>query len=92
MYALFNRFEIKLTKRQAESASHQGQCDEDVAALLGMKSIARQLDTIDTDDIREELAEHGAWDEDELADDAANRERIIWIAAGNIVDESHAKN
>jgi hypothetical protein len=33
--------------------------------------------------IRSELEGHGAWDETELADDDANRERILWIAAGD---------
>ena len=34
MNASFNRFTIKMTRRQAESASHQGQCTDDVASLL----------------------------------------------------------
>lgn len=37
--------------------------------------------------IRAELRESGAWDNDELADDDANWQRLIWIAAGNINDE-----
>ncbi len=39
------------------------------------------------DAIRKELAEQGAWDVSELADDAANMARLVWIAAGNISDE-----
>lgn len=37
--------------------------------------------------IREELEEHGAWDESELADDAANWSRLLWIAAWNIFED-----
>jgi len=31
--------------------------------------------------IAEELREYGAWDAEELADDAANWRRVIWLAA-----------
>lgn len=87
MYASFNRFEIQMTLKQARSASHQGQCDEDVKILLQDPKIIRQLDKIDPEKIAAELHEYGAWDEEELKDSQANRERIIWIAAGDIVEE-----
>ena len=87
MEAYFNRFTIRMTLEQARGASHQGQCDDDVAALVEDKRIARQLDKIPADDIRAELREYGAWDVVELAYDAENRQRIVWIAAGNIVEE-----
>ena len=90
MYASFNRFEIKMTLAQANNASHQGQCDDDVTALLAVPAISKQLDKIPADKIRAELAEYGAWDDTELADDAANRSRIIWLAAGDIVDRKAA--
>lgn len=88
MEAYFNRFIIQMTKEQALSASHPGECDEDVKALLENKKIARQLDRIPAEKIAAELKEFGAWDEEELKDESANRERIIWIAAGNIKEES----
>lgn len=91
MYATFNRFEIELTKEQALNASHPGPCDQDVKALLSLPKVRRQLDKIPADKIREELKEYGAWDSEELADDQANRTRIIWIAAGNIREELYEK-
>jgi hypothetical protein len=39
------------------------------------------------DKIRAELQEDGAWDETELADDAANFRRLIWSAANNIAED-----
>ena len=39
------------------------------------------------DKIRAELGEYGAWDETELADDAANFRRLIWSAANNIAED-----
>lgn len=86
MFAHFNSFELQMTKAQAQSASHQGQCDDDVKALTQDPKIRRQLDKIPPEKIAAELKEYGAWDESELSDHAQNRRRIVWIAAGNIVD------
>jgi len=87
MYATFNRFEIKMTKEQAKSASHQGQCIEDVEALMENKKYMHQFKKIDKDDIRAELKEYGCWDDEELTDEIDNVMKITWIAAGNIVEE-----
>lgn len=75
---------LEMTQVQAESASHAGQCDEDVAALTRRPEIAAQLDAIDADDIRAALKECGAWDAEQLADDQDNRERAVWLAACDI--------
>lgn len=78
--------ELQMSLREAESASHQGQCDDDVAALARVPHIAAQLADIDPEDLRHELKEYGAWDETELADHAQNLQRILWLAAGEIRD------
>jgi hypothetical protein len=82
------RIELRLTKTQAESASHQGQCDDDVAALRREPSIRRQLDKLDAGILRDELREYGAWDDEQLSDHDENLSRILWLAAGDIVEES----
>lgn len=87
MFATFNRFEIQMTREQAHIGHHQGQCDLDVAYLLTLPKIARQVRKIGPEKIREELREYGAWDDEELADDAQNAARIVWLAAGNITEE-----
>lgn len=92
MFAPFNRFELQMTLAQANSASHPGQCDDDVEALCQHPKIRRQLDKLDPEDLRDELKEYGAWDETELADHEANKRRIVWIGAGNIVEEKHQKH
>jgi hypothetical protein len=84
MTAYFNRFAIEMTKAQAESASHQGPCDDDVAYLLSIPKIRRQLDKIGPAKISDALRECGGWIEEELADEEKNRARIVWIAACNI--------
>jgi hypothetical protein len=88
MYASFNRFEIEMTKKQAASASHSGACDEDVAWLLTLPVIKKQLAAIPDDILAAELDGYGAWDETELSSRADNEARIVWIAAGNITEEN----
>lgn len=84
--ATFNHgFEIEMTLAQAQSGSHQGACDAEVATLV--TDLSDQLDDIPADDIRAELKEAGAWDDTELADDAQNRHRIVWQAACSIQEE-----
>ena len=91
MRSYFDRFVIDMTLDEASGASHQGRCDDDVKDLVSTKKIARQLDKISTESLRAEWKEYGAWEADELADDTANRERIVWIAAGNIVEENRGR-
>jgi hypothetical protein len=87
MWATFNRFEIRMTRTQAESVSHSGRCDDDVEMLVKVPAIARQLRKIGPDAIRAELREYGAWNAEELADDCANARRIVWCAGCDIREE-----
>jgi len=91
MEAYFDRFSITMTKRQAESVSHMGQCDADVNILLTIPAIKRQLKKISDSDLIAELKETGAWSTKELQDRQANEQRIIWIAGGNIIDELYSR-
>ena len=81
------RLELQLTLAQARSASHQGQCDEDVRALSRQPDIAAQLAVFKPEDVRRYMAEYGAWDAAELADHERNLQRLLWCAAGDIVDD-----
>lgn len=85
--ALFTNLEFDLTEADARAASHPGPCDDDVAYLLTLPYIQSQLAGISDDDLKAELAEYGCWDEEELQDRQANEARIVWLAAGQIVDE-----
>jgi len=85
--ARFNHFSILMTSQDAHSASHQGKCDEDVQALLQRDYIKTQLAEIDSQDLIEELSEYGEWSAEELSSREDNEQRIIWLAAGNIVEE-----
>lgn len=84
------RIELQMSLQEAESASHQGQCDDDVKALSELPHIAAQLADIDADTLRQELKEYGAWDADQLADHEQNLQRLLWLAAGDIVEEARS--
>jgi hypothetical protein len=71
---------IEMTLDQAESGSHQGDCDEDITELLKVTEIAAQLDKIGQEQIVLTLKECGAWDTEELSDHEQNRHRALWSA------------
>lgn len=89
--AFFERFSLEMTLDQARSASHPGPCNDDVETLLHDPEIRGQLFRIPENDLKAELAEYGAWTNEELNNTPENWARIVWIAAGNITEE-HTEN
>ena len=85
MWAAFNRFELNITKAQVLSAYYSGGMD-DIAALAKVPGIARQLKKLGPDQVRAELAEYGAWNEEELQDHAENLQRVLWCGVCDIWD------
>jgi len=86
VWASGNYIELNVKRKDAENASHQGQCDDDVKWLSEQSYIKKQTAKIDAESLRKELKEYGAWDEEELADHEQNIQRILWIFSGNIKD------
>ena len=60
---------------------------DDVAALMTVPYVAKQLNAIDPNALVSELKEYGAWDDEQLSDHEENKSRILWIAGGNIREE-----
>jgi hypothetical protein len=87
MYAMFERFEIPMTLEQAYSVSEPG-----MDATDAVNALIPQLDLsgLQPDEVRDELREYGAWDEEELADDEENLRRIVWIAGCNLREEAES--
>ena len=84
-FASFNRFEIEMPKDAVSDIAQQGSNDEAVSYWQPkIKINATQ------DQIRAELKEYGAWESEELKDDAQNLKRILWIGAWNIHEESES--
>ena len=87
MWAAFNRFELNITKAQVLNAYHSGAMDDDIAALAKVPGISRQLKKLDPEQVRAELAEYGAWNEEELQDHAQNLQRVLWCGVCDIWEE-----
>lgn len=79
--------ELNITKAQAMQGAHQGQCDNDIAALRQVKAIARQLEKLSTEAVLNELREYGAWDSTEINDHDENLTRLLWCACCDIKEE-----
>lgn len=80
-------FEFQLTRNDAEQCSHMGRCDEDVEVVRKKKYVKRQLDELSDEDLKEILKEYSCYDEGDTRDDM--EAYIVWLAAGNIVEDIH---
>jgi membrane protein required for beta-lactamase induction len=83
--AYFNHFTLEIPEQAVIDCAHSGPCDSDVDAWAN--KVARP-EEITKERLSKELKEYGAWDEKELLDDIQNWKRLIWIAAGNVKEES----
>ena len=89
-WASFNRFELRLPGECVDDCSQSGAVD--FAVAYWAPKIRAQVDQDNfrnkptPDSIRAELKEYGAWDSDELADDDANWQRLVWLAACDIAE------
>ena len=91
-WASFNRFELRLPGQCVLDCSHSGPCDADVNRWVDRVRAQVAADNFalspNAENISAELAEYGAWDEEQLADDEQNWHRLVWIAANNIAEET----
>ena len=90
-WALFNRFELRLSGEAVNDICQPGQNDEAVAFWTPRVIAQIEKDSFNnrpTDElIIKELSEYGAWDDDELKDTGQNWKRLVWCAAWNIAEE-----
>jgi hypothetical protein len=82
--ALFERFSFTMPLEAARDMSGPGPADEAVAYWSGR---VYRPPTVTPAELAAELKEYGAWDADQLKDDDENWQRILWIAATNIMED-----
>jgi len=80
------RIELQITKKQALSCSHSGQCDADIAELMKAPAINRQLKKLNPAIVAACLKEYGAWNDAELADHTDNLTRLLWCDCCDIAE------
>lgn len=83
------RIELEIEIADAQQCTHSGRCDDDVQEISQKEYIAAQLAQVDPATLRDELREYGSWEDDELSDHDQNLQRLIWLAAGDLVDEAN---
>ena len=83
------RIELRLTVEQAHGVNRPGPADDAVAYLRRVPAIAAQVDAWQPADMRDELRGVGGWDDGELADDDANRSRMLWLLAINASEDAY---
>jgi len=70
---------FRLTEDQIDSIPSQGQADGATARLASC--IADPFDTLELQqDLRDELKEYGAWNDEELSEHSDNLKRALWLA------------
>jgi len=79
--------DLRLTRADAAMCSHSGACDDDVAFLITKPYVKKQIACIDPEQLKKELKEYGAWDDEELSVHEDNIRRWVWISAGTIADK-----
>jgi len=75
---------ITIPPKAVEECSTCGTNDAAIARWLNSPDITWDMSP---DKIRAELAGYGSWNAEELADDQANRARLLWCACWDISEE-----
>jgi len=80
--------DLNITKNDAASCSHSGDCQNDVQFLMQLPKIKKQLDKLNPEQLKKELSEDGAWDDEQLQDHQDNLMRWLWISCCDITERN----
>ena len=88
MQAPFNYIteSLNITKAVANECSRSGNNEYSVNYYMNLPKYKKQLLKLDKEQVRNELNEYGAWEDDELENHEDNLQRLFWLACGNISD------
>ena len=77
---------LNITKAVAHECSKSGNNEYSVNYYMNLPKYKKQLDKIDKEELKAELNDLGAWEDEELENHNDNLQRIFWLSCGNIVD------
>lgn len=90
LYTFVDNIEIGLTEEDANHGYHMGECDDDVKELIEVDYIKEQLSKYSDEELRNAVRAYAVEDTESM-----NRERlekwIVFLAAGNIIDEDYSR-
>ena len=92
MYIVQNgsgNIEIPLTGEQIKSICTQGDNDLAVEAVCNDTRVSKWLKRYSAEQIREALVEYGNWSNEELFDNEANIQRLVWTLAWDTFDSDN---
>jgi hypothetical protein len=84
-------YTLTLNRECVADCSAVGDVKESVLYWLGKPRIGNQINRIPAATIAAHLKEFGAWDAEELADEAENKRRLLWTAACSAQEAIHTK-
>lgn len=77
---------LNITKAVANECSRSGNNEYSVNYYMSLPKYRKQLLKLDKEEVRQELNDLGAWEDDELENHEDNLQRLFWLACGNISD------
>ena len=83
------RIELPLTGKQIKSICTTGNNDVAVNAVCNDSKVKKWLDKYSDEQVKSALEEYGSWTEEELNDQEANKNRLVWVLAWDIFDSEN---
>jgi hypothetical protein len=77
---------LNITKAVAKECSKSGNNEYSVNYYMNLPKYKKQLDKLNPIEVRAELNDIGAWEDDELNNHNDNLQRLFWLSCGNIND------
>ena len=77
---------LNITKSVANECSQSGDNEYSVNYYMNLPKYKKQLLKLDKEQVRKELNDLGAWDDNELENHNDNLQRLFWISCSNIVE------
>ena len=88
MQAPFNYItsSLNISKAVAEECSKSGNNEYSVNYYMNLPRYKKQLSKIDKEELKAELNDIGAWEDEDLENHNMNLQRIFWLACSDIID------
>ena len=77
---------LNITKAVVNECSRSGDNEYSVNYYMNLPKYKKQLLKLDKEQVRQELNDLGAWEDEELENHEDNLKRLFWVSCGNIAD------
>ena len=77
---------LNITKAVAFECSKSSNNEDSVNYYMNLPKYRRQLNKLDREQVRAELNDLGAWEDEELENHEDNLQRLFWLKCSDIMD------